>query len=187
MADHEKDKWGHWERTNSEPGHDLRIFKARYDTFLHPITKAPLRATILETHPWVQIVAFTQDDHIVMVRQFRFGIAQVTLEVPAGLVEPGESHQDAAIRELREETGYTTGDWTYLGHTHQNPASHTGNVHFWMARNVERTHEPTPDEGEYLVVDSVSPEQVVAAVHDGEIRNPYTLVALSRVLDLRVV
>jgi len=181
------DNWGHWERTLSEPGDDLRIFKARFDTFLHPVTKAPLRATILETHPWVEIVAFTADRRIVMVRQFRFGIADVTLECPAGLVDDGELHRDAAIRELREETGHTTADWTYLGHAHQNPASHTGDVHFWLARDAERTFEPSPDEGEHIAVVTLSREEVVAAVHAGEIRNPYTLVALSRVLDLRVV
>ena len=181
------DKWGHWERSKSEPGHDLNIFTSRYDTFIHPVTKAPLRATILETHPWVKVVAFTADRDIVMVRQFRFGIADVTLEVPAGIIERGEPHQDAAIRELREETGYTSGDWKYLGHTHQNPASHTGDVHYWMATGATPSHAPAPDAGEHIAVSTLSQEEVVRAVHEGAIRNPYTLVALSRVLDLRVV
>ena len=187
MPDANDDKWGHWEHSQTEPGHDLTIFSSRFDTFIHPVTKRPLRATILVTQPWVEIVALTTDKQIVMVRQFRFGIRDVTLETPAGLVDEGEEHYDAAVRELREETGYTTADWKYLGHMHQNPASHTENVHMWLATDAEQTHAPAFEEGEHIAVTTLSKDEAVAAVHSGDILNPYTIVALSRVLDLRVV
>jgi 8-oxo-dGTP pyrophosphatase MutT (NUDIX family) len=187
MPDAHDDTWGHWERSQTEPGHDLTIFTSRFDTFLHPVTKHPLRATVLVTQPWVEIVAFTRDQRIVMVRQFRFGIGDVTLETPAGLVDEGEAHHDAAVRELREETGYAAADWQYLGHANQNPASHTENVHIWLATGAELTHAPEPEEGEHIAVTTLSQDEAVAAVQRGDILNPYTIVALSRVLDLRVV
>ena len=154
------DSWGHWAFAGSEPGPDLNIFSARYDTFIHPVTGKPLRETILETAQWVNVVARTASGDFVLVRQFRFGAREVTLEVPAGLVDTGEEPQAAAERELREETGFVSDAWSDLGAVY-------------------------PDAGEHLQSLVLSAADVAAAVRDGRIRNPYTVVALSRVLDLR--
>ena len=179
------DSWGHWTFAGSEPGPDLNIFSARYDTFIHPVTGKPLRATILETAQWVHVVARTASGDFVLVRQFRFGAREVTLEVPAGLVDTGEDPQAAAARELREETGFVSDAWSDLGAVYQNPASHTSLCHLWLADDAKATGETSPDAGEHLQSLVLSAADVAAAVRDGRIRNPYTVVALSRVLDLR--
>jgi 8-oxo-dGTP pyrophosphatase MutT (NUDIX family) len=175
-----------WSLVGSEPGPNLKIFGTRFDTFEHPVSGEPLRATILETHPWCSVVAFTPNRDLVMVRQFRFGAREVTLEVVAGLVDEGEEHGATARRELREETGYTSERWTYLGDVYQNPASHTELCHIWLAEDVMETGGPELDDGEHIAVELMSMAEVQAAVQAGAIRHPHTITALSRVLDLRV-
>jgi 8-oxo-dGTP pyrophosphatase MutT (NUDIX family) len=121
-----------------------------------------------------------------MVRQFRFGARDVTLEVPAGLVDKGEEPQHAAARELLEETGYVSEAWRDLGAIYQNPASHTNFCHLWLADDATPTGATSPDAGEHIQALVMSEAEVAAAVRDGRIRHPLTLAALSRVLDLRV-
>ena len=176
-----------WQLTGSEPGPELTIFRARYDTFLHPVTQQPKRATVLEGQPWCNAVAVTPEGDLVMIRQFRFGVAEVGLEIAGGLVDPGEEHGAAAKRELREETGYTAPDWVYLGNGYQNPAFLDNLCHLWYARGATHTHDTAQEGGEHIAVEVMSQEQVRAAVRDGTLRHAHAIVALSRVLDLRVV
>ena len=180
-------EWGHWPFTGRREAADLRIIQAKFDTFTHPVTGRPLEATVLEGNPWCNIVAVTPDERLVMVRQFRFGVREVTLEIPGGLVDPGEGHGQTARRELGEETGYTSDSWTYLGDIYQNPGLQNELCHLWLATNAQVTGEPAQhDSTEHIAVDLMSKDNVRAAVFDGRIRHPHALVALSRVLDLRV-
>jgi ADP-ribose pyrophosphatase len=181
---------GHWELMRTEEGPALRIFTARFDTFLHPVKGLPLRATVLTTPPWCNVIALTQDNQMVLVRQFRFGVREVTLEVPGGMVDPGEDHEAAVKRELQEETGYTSDDWTYLGACQQNPAFHDELCHMWLAKDARPSHDHIDkrqhDSTEHIHVELMAPAAVVQAVHDGGFQHPHAIVALSRVYDLRL-
>lgn len=75
----------------------------------------------------------TQDQDLVMIRQYRHGSREITLEIPGGLVDPGESPEDAACRELLEETGYRAGHVESLGSINPNPALFANRVHMWVA------------------------------------------------------
>jgi ADP-ribose pyrophosphatase len=176
---------GNWEFTGSEEGPSLKIFDARWDTFVHPVKGIPLRAIVLDTPPWCNVIALTEDNKMVLVRQFRFGVREVTLEICGGMVDPGEDHETASKRELQEETGYTSDDWTYLGACQQNPAFHTGICHMWLAKNARKTHDLKGDDMEHIEVVLMEPEQVIEAVNDGRFMHPHAIVALSRVYDLR--
>lgn len=188
MAESAGDRWGHWEFTGREDFADLGIVQAKFDTFTHPVTSKPLRATVLEGRPWCNVVAVTADERLVMVRQFRFGVRDVTLEIPGGLVDPGEDHSVTARRELQEETGYTSDSWAYLGGIYQNPGLQDELCHLWMATNVTFAGAPeNHDSTEHIAVDLMSKDHVREAVFDGRIRHPHALVALSRILDLRIV
>ena len=178
---------GSWELTATEAGPELKLFKAQFDTFLHPVKRIPLRATVLATPPWCNVVAITTDGQMVLVRQFRFGIREVTLEIPGGMVDPGEDHATAIKRELREETGYTSDNWAYLGACQQNPAFHNELCHIWLAKNARQTHEIQQDGSEHISVELMTPQAVVQAVHAGDFMHAHAIVALSRVYDLREV
>ncbi len=181
---------GRWELTGTEEGPALRIFTARFDTFQHPVKGIPLRATVLATPPWCNVIALTPENQMVLVSQFRFGVREVTLEIPGGMVDPGEDHETAAKRELQEETGYTSDDWTYLGACQQNPAFHDELCHMWLAKDVrqalDQTTETRRDSTEHIHVELMAPVAVVQAVHDGTFQHPHAIVALSRVYDLRI-
>lgn len=173
-----------WTLLRSVPGPDLRIFRTRYDVMRNPRNAAEIPTTILEVPDWVTIVPVTPDGLIVMVAQYRFGIEQTTLEIPGGVMNPGEAPRAAAERELLEETGYTTTNWVSLGWSHPNPAFQNNRCHQWCARGVQPTHSQTLDEGEAVTAHLLTPDEVRRAIGDGRVRSALVLLALSHVLTL---
>jgi len=123
-----------WKLIKTEAGPDLTLFKARYDWLENPRNGYTVKATVLEAPDWINVVALTQEGKLVMVRQHRFGNGEITMEIPAGIIEEGEESRDAATRELLEETGYSTKKWEYLGWVAPNPAFLNNRCHHWLAR-----------------------------------------------------
>ena len=182
---HDDEQPQDWPTVSRREGADLILFRARHDLMCNPRTGAALERLVLETPAWCNIVARTDDDRIVVVRQYRFGIAATTTEIPGGMVDPGEAPLDAAVRELSEETGYRAARWETLGSVQPNPAFQDNLLHMFLAESAERVCEPRPDPGEDLRVDTLSEDECVAAIRAGEIRHSLVLCALARVLDLR--
>jgi len=139
---------------------------------------------VLETPDWVNVVALTAEKEIVLVHQYRFGTGLISTEIPGGLIDAGETSQQAAIRELREETGYTGTSWSYLGAVEPNPAFHTNLCHHWLVEGVKKTAVPAMDEGEDITVEVISFAEVRRAVKNGQIKHALALSALSRVPEL---
>ncbi len=173
-----------WPLEDREYGEDLLLFRARYDFRRHPVSGDVMKRIVLESVDWVNVVAQLPDGRLVMIRQFRFGVGYTTLEVPGGMVDPGEAPLTAAKRELAEETGYTGGEWHYLGAVEPNPAFHDHLCHQYLARNVELTDDQDLSSGEAIRVEPMSVEAVTRAVQSGEIRHALVLSVLSRVFDL---
>jgi 8-oxo-dGTP pyrophosphatase MutT (NUDIX family) len=151
---------------------------------VNPRNSSTVKATVLQSHDWVNVVALTPEGKVVVVRQYRFGSGSLTTEIPAGIIEPGETSQEAAQRELSEETGYSSEEWEYLGYVEPNPAYLDNRCHHWLARNATKTGEPELDEGEDVAVGELSLDEIRSEVTDGRLRHSLALVALSHVFDL---
>jgi ADP-ribose pyrophosphatase len=173
-----------WRALHSEAGPDLGIFQVRYDWVQNPRNAFVMKAVVLEMPAWVNVVAVTPDHKILVIDQYRFGVGRTTTEIPAGVVNPGETSLEAARRELQEETGYTTTQWTYLGWVEPNPAIQNNQCHQWVAWDVQQSHALALDEGEDIVVRLVSPNDLRREIQAGTIRNALALLALSRVVNL---
>lgn len=173
-----------WRRLASRAGPELPLFDVRLDDMEHPASGDVLSRLVLSSVDWVNLVALTKTNESVMVRQFRFGVSYPTLETPGGMVDPGEDSLTAARRELAEETGYTGGEWQYLGAVEPNPAIHDHLCHHWLARDVVQTRDPENTAGEHIEVVLMDEDAVRRAVQDGTIRHALALSALARVFDL---
>lgn len=88
---------------------------------------------LLDATDWVCVVCLTNDHRVVLVRQYRHGVRRVTLELPAGAINPGEPPFQAAQRELREETGYVASEWHLLRQVHPETTRHRHQAHIYLA------------------------------------------------------
>ena len=174
-----------WQVVRSEQGPNLVLFQARYDWVKNPRNAKSMKAVILELADWVNVVAITPEKKVVVVKQYRFGVGKTTIELPAGIVDRGETPQQAAVRELKEETGYTATHWRYLGWVETNPAFMNNLCHEWLALDVIKTSPPELDEGEDVFTTELSLEDIHREIEQGNMRNSLTLLSLSRVFDLR--
>ncbi|MDF1552492.1 MAG: NUDIX hydrolase [Deferrisomatales bacterium] len=159
---------------------DYPVFRLLRERARSPRTGACLDFFVLETRDWVTVLPLTEDEQVVLVRQYRHGVKQLTLEIPGGLIDPGETPAAAALRELQEETGYTAREVIPLGRVQPQPAIQNNICHTFLARGVTRVAAPTPDDGEDMEVVTVPLTELEDRVRSGEIAHGLVLAALYR-------
>jgi len=175
-----------WDKVDSAYDTDagLILFEKRIDRMRNPRNDKVFDRLVLESVDWVNMVAIDGDGLCVMIRQFRFGVGYTTLETPGGMVDPGEDSLAAARRELMEETGYASDNWTYLGAVEPNPAFHNHLCHHWLAEDAVLAREQDLGDGELIFVELMNSDEVRAAVVGGELKHALALSALARVYSL---
>jgi 8-oxo-dGTP pyrophosphatase MutT (NUDIX family) len=171
-----------WKTLRSEPGPDLKLFQARFDHLQNPRNGKVEPMIVLTGNDSTNIGPVLPDGRLLFVRQFRFGIGAETIELPGGIVDNGEDSQQAALRELREETGYSSEEWTYLGKVPSNPVFMDSYIHHWAANNIQLTHTTEMDDGEWTEPLILSPAEVKSYLKAGKFQHPHTISALMLLL-----
>lgn len=141
---------------------------------------------VVEYPDWTVVVCVDTEGVFVLVEQYRHGIGRVSIEFPSGAIEPGETPEAGARRELLEETGYESDRWIHLGRCAPEPSKHTNWAHMYVALEARRVAEPTPDIGEDLRLVHMIRSEVTDAVADGRMIHGIHLAAIGRAVELGV-
>lgn len=168
-----------WQQVSSKPMGDFRIFKIRSDEKISPRTGKLCDFFVLESVDWVNVIAVTPRDELVMVEQYRHGSNTVELEIPGGVMDTHETDPVATgVRELREETGYGGTNARALGWVYANPAIMNNRSHFVVVEQCELRHECELDQGEDIITRLVPWSEVPDLIRSGQIRHPLVVTAL---------
>jgi ADP-ribose pyrophosphatase len=158
-----------WKRLGSEKLLENPYFALRSDRLRLPDGGIKDPYYVIERPDAAIVFPLTADGDVVLVRQYRPPIDMMELGLPAGLVEEGEGPEEAARRELAEETGYTGSEWEPLGSVASSPGLKDNWAYLFLARDVEETAAPDPDEHEVVEVVVVPVDKLRDLVHSGEI------------------
>ena len=158
-----------WDLKEDKLHADCRIFEVRKQKLKRRSDGVEGDFFVLNTNDWVNVLALTPDKKIVLVRQFRYGSKEQSLEPPGGVVEKGEDPIVAGLRELQEETGYVGDSPELLGVVRPNAAILSNRCHVILVRNAKQTAELNFDQHEELVTELYPVSELQEMVRKGEI------------------
>jgi 8-oxo-dGTP pyrophosphatase MutT (NUDIX family) len=137
---------------------------------------------VFEYPAWVNVVALTRANEVVLIRQYRHAVGRVDYELPAGGCEEGETLLEAAKRELLEETGFGGGEWSSLMTLCANPATQNNFTHTFLARGVEKINVQQLEKTEEITVHLTPLSDVKRLIVEGEFIQALHIAPLLKVM-----
>lgn len=174
----------HWRVTASSYVVDTRFLRLRKDTIELPDGSIVMDYYVRESRGFVIVFALTEDRRVVLVRQYKHGIAQELLELPAGAIDPGEEPVETAIRELEEETGYTAPSMVHVRSFIVDPTNSDTIAHLFLARDASQTSEQDLDVTENIKLELADLDELRKFVRDGTIDSVSHVASIYLLLDL---
>ncbi len=138
--------------------------------------------SIVEAPDWINVIALTPNEEIVLVEQYRYGIEEPTLELPGGMVDEGEHPKETSIRELKEETGYAGDEIINLGKVSSNPAILTNYTHTYLIKNCKKVSDQKLDGNERINVHVIPLQDFLDLVTDGQVHHSLVVAAVAKYL-----
>ena len=167
-----------WKKLGARTVARTRIFDVQSVDFHHPARPKPQDFFVISAPDWVNVIALTPDGRLVLVRQFRYGTDDFSMEIPGGVMDPGEDAVTAGVRELREETGYVGTSARLLGSVHPNPAMQNNRCHLVLVEGVQPEAKLDWDPDEEFEIMTRPVDEVYALAYAGGITHAMVLDAL---------
>ncbi len=168
----------HYEVLDSQQDYANRLFAIRRDRCRSRKGAGERSYFVLETCAWINVLPVTASGQVVLVQQYRHGLAGYTLEIPGGMVDASDLDPLAAAqRELAEETGYAAPQWIELAALQPNPAIQSNLCHSFLALDARPSLAPAPEEWEDLRIVELPLAEIPSRVARGEIRHSLVLSA----------
>ncbi|MEO1023226.1 MAG: NUDIX hydrolase [Bacteroidota bacterium] len=171
-----------WKTTQEHREYTTNIFTVLKRDMELRSEKHTASFSILEAPDWINVIPLTPSGEIVLVEQYRYGIEEPTLELPGGVVDPGETPFETSKRELLEETGYAGTEWEYLGKVSSNPAMQTNYTHTYLVQNCVEVSEQQLDGNERINVHVLPMAEFLERVGSGEIHHSLVVAAVAKYL-----
>ena len=172
-----------WKRKQSQLLQKTRILDFCEATDISPYTEKEHCFVFIDSLKWVNLVPITEQNEIVMIRQYRHGSQRVTLEIPGGMVDGGEEPQKAAVRECQEETGYVVKELHSLGELNPNPALFNNRLHTFYGYVSEYRAKAHHSETEKTEVELIEINRLKTFLLDSTIDHALVCATLWRFLD----
>ncbi len=167
-----------WETLETKKVDNFKIFDLMWITRQNKNLNKKSNFVVLDSPQWVNIIPITKDNNVILIEQYRQGIDDLTIEIPGGLIEQGESPQQAGMRECKEETGYTSDlEAILLGIHSPNPAFLNNKCYSYVWFNCEKTDIQNLDSNEDIRVFEIPINEVNDWILSGKINHSLVLSA----------
>lgn len=168
-----------WNIRANDKVFENRIFTINTKSCLHPEKGVEWDFSVIDTFNWINVIALTEDNRFVLVKQHRLGSDELSIETPGGVIEEGEDPMDCAIREFREETGYEGGSIHLLKDLWVNPAIMSNRISFYFIDGCRKSSEQELDEAEDIEVLTPGIDELLPMMKNGVINHSIVITGLS--------